>query len=102
MSPHGRGPSAPTSAFRSNRRLLSHFILFRPCQGNDVYKAQGVALGLLGVPRWGGMTWGGMTQGSVTFHPGPFPCAALRPGARDRVALATRGSLERRLWNPRE
>ena len=39
------GHPLQSSAFRSNRRLLSHFILFRPCQGNDVYKAQGNALG---------------------------------------------------------
>jgi len=45
MSHSGQGSPTPTSSYRSRPRLHSPFILLRQCQGNDVYKDQGVSRG---------------------------------------------------------
>ena len=45
MKPPGQGPPAQTSTDRSQPTRHSHSILLGQCQGDDVYKAQGVSRG---------------------------------------------------------
>jgi hypothetical protein len=49
MKPPGQGPPAQTSTDRSQPTRHSHSILLGQCQGDDVYKAQGVSRGLSSV-----------------------------------------------------
>ena len=60
MTSPGQGPPAQTSTYRSQPRRHSHFILLRQCQGNDVYKAQGLRRGL-------------SSAGAPHLVPGPGP-----------------------------
>jgi len=73
MTSPGQGPPAQTSTYRSQPRRHSHFILLRQCQGNDVYKAQGLRRGLssAGAPHLGPgrLRPGGPKGGSPRHQP---------------------------------